>query len=199
LCVALAGALGFLSVAAASCSSSDTVLALTIESGKGVVEVSKVRVTITPASGSAITSEYDPPTTDGAIVTSFFERITLPESADGEAIVRADALDAGGNSYAWDVTNADIQKGHTVAAHVTLMVGGPPPPDGGAGGAGGGGEGGAGGSGGGAAGAAGSGVAGGGAGSGGEGGGAGSAGSHAGAGGRAGHPGGVGGRAGAGG
>jgi hypothetical protein len=139
-------ALVLLGVAAASCSSSDTILAVTIQAGPGVVEVSKIRVTITPASGTAITSDYTPPMKDGgAIVSSFFERITLPDSAAGEATVRVDALDAGGSSFAWDTTTADIEKGHTVAAQVTLMVGGPPPPDGGAGGGAGGEAGGAGG------------------------------------------------------
>jgi hypothetical protein len=176
--VALAGAVGCLGLAVASCSSGDTILALTIQSGPGVTEVSSIHVTITPASGSAITSTYTPPTADGAIVSSFFERIKLPDSAAGEASVRVDALDAGGSSFAWDVTMADIQKGNTVAAHVTLMVGGPPPPDGGAGGAGG--EGGAAGNG----------------GAGGAGGTAGAAGGHAGEGGAAGHAGGAAGHAG---
>ena len=134
LSVGLAGALGFLSLTATSCSSSNTILALTITSGPGVVAVSSIHVTITPRSGSDITKDFAPPTTDGAIVMSFFERLTLPDSAEGEASVRADALDSGGTSYAAGVTTANIEKGHTVAAQVKLTVGGPPPPDGGAGG-----------------------------------------------------------------
>jgi hypothetical protein len=176
LSVGFAGVLGFLGVVAASCSSGDTVLAVTVQVGSGVTEVSKIRVTITPASGSALTSDYTPPMKDGgAIAAPFFERITLPDSADGAAHVRVDALDASGNSFAWDMTTADIQKGHAVAAQVTLMVGGPPPPDGGAGGE----SGGAGGASGGAGGEA-----------GGHGGEAGGAGGHAGeAGGAGGHAG----------
>jgi len=134
LSVGLAGALGFLSLTATSCSSSNTILALTITSGPGVVAVTSIRVTITPQSGSDITKDFAPPTTDGAIVMSFFERLTLPDSAEGEASVRADALDSGGTSYAAGVTTANIEKGHTVAAQVKLTVGGPPPPDGGVGG-----------------------------------------------------------------
>jgi hypothetical protein len=135
LSVGFAGALGFLSVAATSCSSSDTILALTITSGTGVTQVSNIMVTITPHSGSTITKTFAPHVMDGGvIVMSFFERLSLPDSADGEATVRADALDASSNSFAAGVTTADIQKGHTVAAQVMLTVGGPPPPDGGAGG-----------------------------------------------------------------
>jgi hypothetical protein len=195
LSVGVAGALAIASLGALRCSSSDTILALTITSGDGVVAVSKIHVTITPASGSPIEKDFTPPTTDGAIQMSFFERIGLPDSAEGEATVRADALDASNNSYAWGTTPTTIEKNHTVAAHVKLTVGGPPPAtDGGAdamGGAGGGGAGG--GAGGGPAGAdggAGTGGASAGAGGGaGAGGAAAGAGGHAGGGGRAGGPG----------
>jgi hypothetical protein len=144
--VGLAVGFAVAGLTAAGCSSSDTTLALTITSGEGVVQVSHIRVVITPASGSEITKELVPPTTDGAIVTSFFERLSLPESADGPANVRVDALNASGASYAWGTTTAQIEKNHAVAAQVKLTVGGPPAGDGGVGGASGGGAGGAAGS-----------------------------------------------------
>jgi hypothetical protein len=125
--------------------------------GSGVEHVAKLHVTVTPKLGAPVTADYTPPMKDGGadgsvIVASFFERISLPESADGDAQVEADALDAAGTRVAWGTTVAHIEKNHAVAAQVTLFVGGPPPStDGGAdatgaGGQGGGGEAGAGGS-----------------------------------------------------
>ena len=108
--VGVAGALAIASLGALRCSSSDTILALTITSGDGVVAVSKIHVAVTPASGSPIEKDFTPPTTDGAIQMSFFERIGLPDSAEGEATVRADALDASNTSYAWGTTHTTIEK-----------------------------------------------------------------------------------------
>ncbi len=145
LIIGLAGALGVLSLGVAGCSSSDTVLALTVMAGSGVEQVAKIHVIVTPKSGAPVTADYTPPMKDGgAIVASFFERISLPDSADGDAGVEADALDAAGAKLAWGTTVAHIEKNHAVAAQVTLLIGGPPPStDGGAGGTtGGGGEGG---------------------------------------------------------
>ncbi len=107
--------------------------------GSGVAQVSKIHVIVTPKMGAPVTADYSPPTKDGgAIVPSFFERIALPDSADGDADVEADALDAAGAKLAWGTTVAHVEKNHVVAAQVTLLVGGPPPStDGGAGGAGG--------------------------------------------------------------
>ncbi len=150
LSVGLAGALAVASLGALSCSSSDTILALTITSASDIGAVSKLRVTITPqppATFPEIMQTVDPqtmPADAGAVIkSSFFVRLTLPESTDGPATVLVEALDAAGNPYAGGRGDAAIQKDHAVAAQVSLTVGGPPPEtDGGAGGAGGSGAGG---------------------------------------------------------
>ncbi len=197
LSVGLAGALAVASLGALSCSSSDTILALTITSDSAVGAVSKLRVTIKaepPATFGDIMQEVDPqtmPADAGPVIkSSFFVRLTLPESTDGPATVLVDALNSSGAAFAGGRGDAVIQKNHVVAAQVKLTVGGPPPEtDGGAGGQGGGAAGGAGGE----------------AGAGGEGGHAGNhggVGGEAGAGGEGGHAGnhgGVGGEAGGGG
>ncbi len=192
LSVGLAGALAVASLGALSCSSSDTILALTITSASDVGAVSKLRVTITPqppASFSEIMKEVDPQTMPAdagpVIASSFFVRLSLPESTNGPATVLVEALDAAGNAYAGGRGDAVIQKDHAVAAQVKLTVGGPPPEtDGGVGGKG---AGGAGGEAGGAGGAAGAGGEGGHAGEGGHGGEAGAGGEAGGAGGRKGN------------
>src|SRR5215212_1370460 len=83
----------------ATCSSSDTVLALTIQSGMDLrtpaITISQLNVTVTPTGGSASSFQamITPPTVlvqiDGgadaggidfqAIQTSFFQRLTLPD------------------------------------------------------------------------------------------------------------------------
>ena len=148
------------------CSSSDTILALTIQSGMDLrtpnITISELRATVTPSSGAAYTTMFPPRTVvvlvDGGIDAggseystiqpSFFERLTLPSDFEGDATVRVDAFQAGASdSFAAGETTVDIRKNAATAASVTLTIGGPPPPDGGAGGSnGGGGTNGAGGS-----------------------------------------------------
>jgi len=184
LSVGLAGALAVASLGALGCSSSDTILALTVSSASDVLVVSKLRVTIKaepPATfpdipPQEIVPQTMPPADAGppVIKSSFFTRLTLPENTDGPATVVVEALDASGMSFAGGRGTANIEKHHVVAAQVMLTVGGPPPPDAGAGGTG--------------------------AGEGGHGGEAGAAGGHGGeAGGHGGEAGGAGGEAGAGG
>jgi len=143
LSVGLAGALAVASVGALSCSSSDTILALTVSSASDVRAVSKLNVTITPvppATFAPIMQQVDPqtmkPDAEVIIKSSFFVRLTLPESTDGPATVLVEALDANNAPFAGGQGPANIQKNHVVAAQVMLTVGGPPPPDGGAGGTG---------------------------------------------------------------
>jgi hypothetical protein len=144
-------------VGTSACSSSDTILALTIQSGMDLrtpdVAINELRVTVTPGSGSPFTTTLTPRTTvvlvDGgvdaggseytAIQASYFERITLPGDLSGDATVRVDALESGASTaFAAGETATDIRKGGATAASVMLTIGGPPPPDGGAGGSGGG-------------------------------------------------------------
>jgi len=145
LSVGLAGALAVASLGALSCSSSDTILALTITSASDVGAVSKLRVTIKPQPPATFTDiakddiipQTMPADAGPVIKSSFFVRLTLPENTDGPATVLVDAIDANGTAFAGGRTDAQIQKDHTVAAQVMLTVGGPPPEtDGGAGGAG---------------------------------------------------------------
>lgn len=133
--VSLAVVLAVANLGSPGCSSSGTVVALTVTSGDGVVQVSTIRVTITPASGAAIMQDFTPPMKDsGAIATPFFQRLSLPSGADGPATLLAEAVDSSGAAYAGGRTDVRIEKNHAVAAQVMLTVGGPPPPpsDGGA-------------------------------------------------------------------
>src|SRR6185312_10511892 len=146
LSVGLAGALAVASLGALGCSSSDTILALTVSSASDVLVVSKLRVTIKaepPATfpdipPQEIVPQTMPPADAGppVIKSSFFTRLTLPENTDGPATVVVEALDASGMSFAGGRGTANIEKHHVVAAQVMLTVGGPPPPDAGAGGTG---------------------------------------------------------------
>jgi hypothetical protein len=126
--------------ALAACSSSDaTILALTIQSGKEIGVVSKLQVTVTPVSGTATTTEFNPvldPTPDsgGVISPSFFHRITLAGDPGGPAVTEVRALDAGGAVFAIGATTADLRSHGATAAAVMLMLGSTlPTPDGGGG------------------------------------------------------------------
>jgi hypothetical protein len=112
--------------AVAACSSSDTTLALTVNSGADIGAVDHLHVVVTPASGSPFLFDFKPPTTDGAIVASFFERIKLPGGYRGPATVTVEAQSAAGTTRAAAVTTTDIVENGAVAASVTLKLGGLP-------------------------------------------------------------------------
>jgi hypothetical protein len=121
-----------------ACSNGDTVLALTINSNQADVGgPAKLRVTVTPMSGSPVTEEFAPDLVDGAILGSFFRRITL-NGLSGEVGVNVDALDAAGSAYLSAMTTADLVENGAVAARVELKVaqpdGGTPTGGGGSGG-----------------------------------------------------------------
>jgi len=160
-----------------ACSNGDTVLALTINSTQADVGgPANLRITVTPTSGSPKTEMFAPELIDGAIIASFFRRITL-NGLSGTVNVTVDALDGSGNAYLSAMTTAELVEKGAVAARVDLKTPPAPQPDAGTpdgGGGSGGSGGGAGGSGGAAGGSGGSG--GGGGGSGGRGGGGGGSG-----------------------
>ena len=121
-------------VAAGACSSSDTILALTVNSGADIGGAETLHVVVTPASGSAFTFDFAPPLIDGSIKSSFFERIKLPSGLEGPATVTVEAQNAAHTTTAAGRTETSIVKDGAVAASVTLMPGllPPPPTDGGA-------------------------------------------------------------------
>jgi len=128
----LSNLIGFI-VAAGACSSSDTILALTINSGADIGTVETLHVVVTPASGAAFTFDLPAPLVDGSIKSSFFERIKLPSSLEGPATVTVEAQNAAHTTTASGQTQTTIVKDGAVAASVMLMPGGlPPPGDGGA-------------------------------------------------------------------
>ena len=112
-----------------ACSSGDTVLALTINSDQADVGgPANLRVTVTPTSGEPVTETFTPDLVDGAIIASFFRRITL-NGRTGEVNVTVDALDAAGNAYLSAMTTADLVEHGAVAARVELKVPATPEPD----------------------------------------------------------------------
>ena len=116
-----------------ACSSSTTTLALTVASGSDIVSVAKLHVTVAPAAGDNFVFDFTPPLVDGAIRSSFFQRITLPGGLDGPATITVEARDTAGATTASGQTATTIVKNGAFAASVTLMPGGlPPPGDGGA-------------------------------------------------------------------
>jgi hypothetical protein len=120
------------------------VLALTINSTQADVGgPANLRVTVT-SNGDPVTETFAPDLVDGAIIASFFRRITL-NGRSGEVNVTVDALDASGTAYLSAMTTAELVEHGAVAARVELMKAKPPEPDGGTP-SGGGGSGGAGGS-----------------------------------------------------
>jgi hypothetical protein len=124
-------------LAYAGCSSNDTVLALTIKSGATIGIVSKIRVTVTPKAGSAVSAEFVPPVDNtpdagGVISPSFFHRVTIGGDQGGEATVAVEALNANGALFAVGATTADLRSHGATTAAVTLTLGTTlPVPDGG--------------------------------------------------------------------
>ena len=110
-----------------ACSNGDTVLALTINSNQtDVGGPANLRVTVTPTSGSPKTEMFAPELIDGAIIASFFRRITF-NGRTGMVSVTVDALDGSGNVYLSAMTTADLVEKGAVAARVDLKI--PPTPD----------------------------------------------------------------------
>lgn len=112
------------------CSSDrDTVLALTINSTQADVGApANLRVTVTPTSGSPVTETFAPDVVDGAIVMSFFRRLTL-NGLSGSVTVTVEALDGSGSAYLTAMTTADLVENGAVAARVELKNAPPPQPD----------------------------------------------------------------------
>lgn len=110
-----------------ACSTSDTILALTIKSGADIGAVDKIQVKVTSTSGATFSDSFAPPTTDGAIQASFYQRLTL-SSVSGPATITAEAQ-RGGVTFAAGLTSVTIVKDGATAAAITLMLGGLPPPD----------------------------------------------------------------------
>jgi hypothetical protein len=133
--LSLAFAVTTMATAIAGCSSSDTIVAVTVSSNANVGAVSKLVITVTPMAGSALMSEFVPPSLDGAILSSFFERVKIPSGISGAATVRVDALDQTGMSFASATTNVNIISGGATTALVKLSRAGSMMPDGGVDGA----------------------------------------------------------------
>jgi len=128
-----------------ACSNGDTVLALTINSTQpDAGGPANLRVTVTPTSGSPVTETFAPELIDGAIIASFFRRITL-NGLKGTVSVAVDALDGSGNAYLSAMTTADLVDKGAVAARVDLKTPPTTEPDAGTPSDGGGGSGGSGG------------------------------------------------------
>jgi hypothetical protein len=120
--------------AVAACSDSETVVAVTISSDSEIGAVSKLQVTVTPVSGMVATAELVPPANPdgGAILSSFFVRVILPDDPEGSASVLARALDPAGNVIAIGATMTSLRSKGAVAASIMMMPGSTlPPPDGG--------------------------------------------------------------------
>jgi hypothetical protein len=115
----------------AACSSSDTIVAVTVSSSANVGAVSKLVITVTPKAGSATMAEFVPPSVDGAILPSFFERVKIPSGISGAATVRVDALDQAGVSFAWGAADTNIISGGATTALVKVSRTGSMMPDGG--------------------------------------------------------------------
>ena len=114
-----------------ACSSSDTIVAVTVSSNANVGAVSKLVITVTPKAGSAMMSEYVPTSLDGAIVPSLFERVKLASGTSGAATVRVDALDQSGTSFASGSTDITIIDGGATTALVKISRPGGTATDGG--------------------------------------------------------------------
>jgi hypothetical protein len=117
-------------VAAGACSSSDTILALTINSSADIGAVETLHVVVTPASGTAFTRDFKPTLSDGSLKSSFLERIKLPSGLQGPATVTVEARDAALTTKAAGRTQTTIVEDGAVAASITLMPGALPPPPG---------------------------------------------------------------------
>ena len=113
------------------CSSSDTIVAVTVSSNANVGAVSKLIITVTPKTGAETMSELVPPSFDGAILSSFFERVKIPSGISGAATVRVDALDQAGKSFASGTSDVTIIGGGATTALVKVSRAGSMMPDGG--------------------------------------------------------------------
>jgi len=117
-----------------ACSDSETVVAVTINSGSEIGVVSRLRVTVTPMTGAAAVSELVPPADldGGAILSSFFVRVNLPDDPEGPASILAQALDSAGTVIAVGTATTTLRSKGAVAASIMLTPGATPPaPDGG--------------------------------------------------------------------
>jgi hypothetical protein len=127
-----------------ACSDSDTVVALNISAADDVGDVSRLHVRLTQEGKPTVETNIEPPKRDvpdagKAIVSRFYERITLPESwTDGEASVDVDVYDANGELFLEpEPVKLEIRDEGATAVFVSLARAPIPPPEGGAGGAGG--------------------------------------------------------------
>ena len=129
--LSLAFAVTTMATAIAGCSNSDTIVAVTVSSNANVGAVSKLIITVTPKTGAETMSELVPHSFDGAILSSFFERVKIPSGISGAATVRVDALDQAGMSFVSGTTNVNIISGGATTALVKVSRTGSMMPDGG--------------------------------------------------------------------
>jgi hypothetical protein len=122
-------------VAPAACSSSNTVVALTINAPGGSMpvlglKIATIRVTYTPRSAAPPFTDSFAPSTDhdGGIIASFFHRSSLPSGMGGVNDVLVVGLDDGGATVAMGTTVVTVIDGMATTAAVALMVPTSPPP-----------------------------------------------------------------------
>lgn len=115
-----------------ACTSDDTVVALNVTSGDEIPVVDILHVTVTQGTRRYVHDFAPPietPTGENAappsIRNQFFERMTLPDSFEGAAVLRVEAQHLGGVAFVpplSDETTITIEPNEVVAAYVKLGV-----------------------------------------------------------------------------
>jgi hypothetical protein len=110
-------------VVLASCSTSDTVVALNVSLKAPPAGLATLRVTITQAGQSPLTTAISPPTVpiDGGVKfkDEFFERIALPESwTSGAASIHVEAQSSAGGMLASRDAEVELRDEGAVAAQI---------------------------------------------------------------------------------
>src|SRR5688500_12664616 len=99
-------------LAISSCSSDDTVLAVTIDTDedlRGTVE--RLQVTVSRPSGDSAMESFVPDMSDaGALPASFFRRITLKGWKGGDATVTVEAFNAADTLFLTASTTTDLRE-----------------------------------------------------------------------------------------
>ncbi|MET0386594.1 MAG: hypothetical protein ABW321_11575 [Polyangiales bacterium] len=116
----------------AGCSSSETLLALSVVMPQPITGLTTFDATITQSGQSPVVRSITPPTVpiDGGtkIRDRFFDRIPLPEAwTSAPAEIRVDAKGSNGATLATVTVSTEIEDDGVVAALVTFAP--PPPPD----------------------------------------------------------------------
>jgi hypothetical protein len=117
--------------ALASCSGSDTVLVLNV-AASGLVDLTRIDVSATRASGSPFSATFTRPSNDAGFDT-FFERVKL-DGWEGPVHVEAQGFHPDGSSAGAASTDVQMTSGEAVVAFLLLAV---PVPDAGTDGGGG--------------------------------------------------------------